>query len=538
MASTGCVRRPSNIVVAICIGATIMVGMWLRIFDLEWKLYWHDEVHTSLKIAGYTTNLFINDIIQLPEIHPSDLIAKVSPAHPANLFEILSALPHDEPDHTPLYLIVLSGWGWLFGTSVMALRLFSVFLSLVALPAMYWLCRELFATRAISWCGVLLLATSPFHIRYAQEAREYSLWITLIMGSTASLLYAVRRPTVGSWAMYAVLTALALATSLLHPPVCVSHALYIVWRWLEAPRPRRIHREQLLFAVAQIGAALPMVPWWWQVVERRDDFIERLEWVTQTRSVWDMLRGWMRAVTFPFVALLQDWLYGIIPKTVAQAVTLLVLGMLIWAIIALWRRARRDRAILVLSLIAVPLLSMIVPDLLLGGTRSLIVRYMSPAWVGVLIAMAYQLGGGIRAEGFLGRFWTIGTVLLLLSALTSDFLIAQNRGAGRVFSSDDGNAAYQAAGTINASERPYIIVQRFLGSPTQLGDSIVLSRLLDDLTVYAASLDPSTALELSRQADVFLLQPSDEYRAEISRSAMLEAIVPEGLIVRVRPLDD
>lgn len=40
-----------------------------------------------------------------------------------------------------------------------------------------------------------LIAVSPFHVLYAQEAREYSLWTVTILLSSAALLRAMRVKT-------------------------------------------------------------------------------------------------------------------------------------------------------------------------------------------------------------------------------------------------------------------------------------------------------------------------------------------------------
>ncbi|MEG3987264.1 hypothetical protein QUA13_08880 [Microcoleus sp. S28C3] len=47
----------------------------------------------------------------------------------------------------------------------------------------------------MEWIAVGLLAVSPLHVLYAQEARPYCLWPALILISCASLLRAMRLET-------------------------------------------------------------------------------------------------------------------------------------------------------------------------------------------------------------------------------------------------------------------------------------------------------------------------------------------------------
>jgi uncharacterized membrane protein len=74
----------------------------------------------------------------------------------------------------------------------------------LALPCMYWLCLELFESSVTAWLVVAIIAISPFQIVYAQEARPYSLFVMLILLSSAVLLRGRRLTTNSSWAIYAV----------------------------------------------------------------------------------------------------------------------------------------------------------------------------------------------------------------------------------------------------------------------------------------------------------------------------------------------
>jgi uncharacterized membrane protein len=55
-----------------------------------------------------------------------------------------------------------------------------------------------------AWLAVAIIAISPFQIVYAQEARPYSLFVMLILLSSAVLLGGMRLKTNSSWAIYAV----------------------------------------------------------------------------------------------------------------------------------------------------------------------------------------------------------------------------------------------------------------------------------------------------------------------------------------------
>src|SRR3989344_9235935 len=76
--------------------------------------------------------------------------------------------------HPPLYHILLRGWVLLFGTSEIAVRLPSVFLGLATVYVVYLVAKKMFDNKT-ALVSATLIATSPLHVYYSQEARMYML---------------------------------------------------------------------------------------------------------------------------------------------------------------------------------------------------------------------------------------------------------------------------------------------------------------------------------------------------------------------------
>lgn len=91
-----------------------------------------------------------------------------------------------------LYYVLLRGWLH-FGASPFFIRSLSVLASLATLPAIYWLGCKLF-DRRVGLIAVALLSCNAYHIRYAQEARSYSLFVLLATLSSALFVACVRQP--------------------------------------------------------------------------------------------------------------------------------------------------------------------------------------------------------------------------------------------------------------------------------------------------------------------------------------------------------
>jgi mannosyltransferase len=89
-----------------------------------------------------------------------------------------------------LYYLLLRGWLH-FGSSPFFIRGLSVIISLATLPAIFWLAHKLF-DRRVGVIAVALMSCNAYHIRYAQEARSYSLFVLLATLSSAFFVAASR----------------------------------------------------------------------------------------------------------------------------------------------------------------------------------------------------------------------------------------------------------------------------------------------------------------------------------------------------------
>lgn len=93
----------------------------------------------------------------------------------------------------PLYYLLLHGWTAVFGTSDVAVRALSQLVGLASLP-LAWLAGARLHSRPAGWASVLLLGSSPFAVRYADETRMYALVLLLVLAGALLLHDALRDP--------------------------------------------------------------------------------------------------------------------------------------------------------------------------------------------------------------------------------------------------------------------------------------------------------------------------------------------------------
>jgi mannosyltransferase len=170
------------------------------------------------------------------------------------LARLPEALRHDGAP--PLYFALLHGWMGVVGGGDVAVRALSGVISLAALPAMWWAGRQLGGPR-VGLVALVLTATSPFAIRYATEARMYSLLLLLGVLGLLALSRALDDPSPGSLAALAAVTALLLYTHYWAAFLAAPVALMLV-AWSFRGQHRTAARRCL---VALAAGGLLFAPW-------------------------------------------------------------------------------------------------------------------------------------------------------------------------------------------------------------------------------------------------------------------------------------
>src|SRR5579862_8480066 len=106
-----------------------------------------------------------------------------------------------------LYYVLLRIWLH-FGHSPFFIRSLSAVIATATLPAIYWLARLLY-DRRVALIAAALLALNAYDVRYAQEARSYSLFVLLATLSSGFLIAWLQHPTRRNWRGYVVLSIMA-----------------------------------------------------------------------------------------------------------------------------------------------------------------------------------------------------------------------------------------------------------------------------------------------------------------------------------------
>lgn len=378
--------------------ALLVFGLVFRFVNLDQKIYWHDETLTSLRVFGSTQTELVQQAFAGDVITVADL-QRYQTLQPETGWEATLTALQGNPEHPPLYYLLARLWAEQFGSSVTAMRSLPAVISLLALPCMYWLCLELFGSTLAAWLGVAMVAVSPFHVLYAQEAREYSLWIMLTLLSSALLLWALRWPGWSRWGLYAIATTLSLYTHILASLVVLGHGLYILWRPRKQSlwrRPRSTHWSSLrAYGAAATASGLAFIPWLLVMLPNLPKVWQTTASVRQPMELTDLLGKWFLNLNRVFLDV--------------ELASGNILMVLLIAYVCYWlcRHTPPQVWLFVITLAGATALPLALPDLFLGGRRSGILRYLLPCYIAVQLAVAYYLAAQLtsrRQQGYrIGR---------------------------------------------------------------------------------------------------------------------------------------
>jgi len=373
--------------------AAIILGVVLRLTNVSHKAFWLDEGFTAFHLSGYSDRDAVEQLVTGKVIENTELQRFQFPNNDRGTLDSVRHIALTAPELPPPYFLMLRGWAGLFGQTVTSLRLFSVALGILLIPAVYWLCRELFPGSWVGAIAMALVAQSPFHVLYSQEARPYGLWTLLIVVSSAVLVRALRRRTTGAWALYSLALALGLYCHLLHGLVIISHMVFMAWRergqWGNSLRRGDLRR----YGVASLLGIVLFLPWVMFALVNFDNFQTpaATEAMAQSSLGLGLLKAWVKGWNLT--------LFDFNVDESGSRLTLVGLAALlgtnvVWMAIALWRfavRAESPAKQLLLALVGATAAVLILPDFIIGGQRSGAFRYWLPAVIGIQLIMASVL---------------------------------------------------------------------------------------------------------------------------------------------------
>ncbi len=507
------------------IAIAIALGIFFRFFHLDHKVYWFDEVYSTTRMAGYSIkevqrSLFQNQVISAPTLQTYQ-----QPKPGSTIADTIDVLIQEDAKHPPLYYGLGYFWMRQFGSSIAASRFLPALISLIALPLMFALALELFSSYVVACLATVLLALSPFDILFAQTVRQYSLLTVMILASGWLLLRAMRLRRWQDWVWYTIACSLGLYTHLFFGLTILGHGVYVLIRqastFKESTHSSQKPRIILPYLLSIAGTIVLYIPWITALMTGGDRTFKSSGWTSSSTDFLYLLKFWVLS----FSSLFFDLDMG-----VDHPVTyLLRLPFIILIVVALGHVQRRSAGFasaFVLASIFVPFLALAIPDLILGGQRSAITRYLICSFPGVQLAVAYLLGTYLLRRRIWQGIWAVMLTASLASCIVSAY-------SPTWWSKGVSYANAKTASVLNSLDAPLVISDRG-DSYLNQGNLISLSYRLDAdvrlLLIDHDAIDEGLAIaQLPESKDVLLYYPSSRLRRE--------AEAKWGLLTPVEPVE-
>jgi mannosyltransferase len=356
-------ERERPVVTALLL-AIFLLGMGLRLYGLDADSLWADEIFTASRAQR-------------------------------DLGSLLTQAAGDV--HPPLLYTVIRFFVFIAGDSEFVLRFQAMLFGSFSILLVHKLGQILW-TRKEGLIAAFLLAVSPYHVQYSQEARQYALMIFLALLSLFFLIKALEKNRKGLWVGFSLCTSLSIYNHyfafLLLPAQLILAALAIMQNWLS---PRRDIID-VLNMDSSSPVSIPARQTLNLVLSLTLIGVLFLPWVsTMSEQIFGSKIGWegAAAITTPRVELSPDYLSSLLTTYTGMDGIPLLLSLSLFSLGLVY--CSRKQLALILSSIAVPFIfAFLVPTEHAFDPRHLI--FVVPVY---LLTTARGL---VCTTSFLGRF--------------------------------------------------------------------------------------------------------------------------------------
>lgn len=497
----------------------IILGVSLKFYNLNYKIFWEDEIYTVLHVVGASNILDIglgteNEIVALN--HYRELLNHSSKS--LSIGEELSA-QFRKMNLNPLHYLFLSFWYRLTGDDIIHYRLFSVMIFILTLPFLFFLARKLFRSDVVAWITTSLYSISPFIHAFAQEARYYILWAFILVVLHFFLIYALDKKRVIWWAGYALAGILALYCSILSGLILFEHLIFILILY---------RKDFWKFAGAGVVILLTYLPWLLLILNSQQEVVSALSWhkMAEKMPFWapalGITLGYVR--TFSFYKEYTLYWDDVLAKAdtgffVESFINLCVLAFLLLALIKMRKYLKKESCLFILLIFIPGFLLFYFLDLFRNAVTSIWWRYHIFATIPVILIAASYFKGRMEKRRIAAVLIYLGLVTIsLYSVLT----IAKQKYwylAGDWVLEFVNNAAL-----LSDSEKALVITDFTREDNPWTGPTLTMQVLvnctsdkIDVLRVGENVPDMAALIPEDTYSDIFLLYPSSRLVEEMTR---------------------
>lgn len=503
----------------------LCLGIFFRIYDIENKLYWHDEVYTTIRAAGFTGEEMGAEIFINKYQTPKDLSKYQAIKTNSSYQDVINSLAIEDPQHPPAYFLITRLWMQLFGNSLTALRSLAILISLISLLLIYLLAQELFQDQLAAILSTIFLALSPFDILFSQIARQYSLFTLTVILSSLFFLKALKNNDLKNWLFYSLSCTLGLYTHLFFILMPIANFCFIV---INTFKRKENWQSIKSFMISAILTIILYSPWLWVLVNNYQRAFTVTSWAYSPLDWVYNLKLWTLSFTSLLIDINLD--FNALPNYLLRLPYLILIAMGIYTI---YKNKPFSTTLFITTSIFIPFILLAVPDILLESRRSTITRYLICSFPAIQLSIAYLFANKLRTQKLV---WRILFGMVITLSIVSN---VQNAIADSGWAKIPSHGNKQINQIINAQENPLLIGDRG-DDYTGLGDLLSLNYFFKaNVKLLILSTPPN--LEKLRNvfqenhSEIFIFRPSQSIKNALKQlGKIIEPVPSEGNLWKIK----
>jgi len=408
----------------------------------------------------------------------------------------------------PLHYPLLMVWHRIVGDNFIHFRLFSVFIFLVTLPFLFLLSQRFFNSSLAGWIAVSLYAVSPFIHLFAQEARYYILWSFIVVVLHYLFLQVIHCNNIKWWSAYTFIAALSLYASPISFIIIFGHLVFV-----------GITRKDLLprYGISMLFVFLIYLPWALSLFFNLDEITSGLSWQSSNKhpvAFWLPFLGQclylvsMFSFKLDYLTAFEQTSFNISREAGSAFIfNTIVLIIIIWSIIFLFRNTRKEIRYFLLLIIIPGSVFFYLNDLLRDAMTSWWWRYLIFIAPGVILGITNLLYKKIE-KGKL--FYFVCFLALIFIGISSVNSISK---AKHWHIGNKMNVYIENARVITKAEKPLLITD-FDNNKSMVDFMVVMrecnSKNIDILRASGGIDSIDNRIDHNEYSDIYVLYASGE----------------------------
>jgi len=374
------------LLILIWIATAIFSG--LRFYNLSQKMYWGDEVASSLRVSGILSKDLSRKLLSQEGqiVSASDMQNYLYEPSPKGLSAVVDSLSTEDAQHPPLVPILQFAWAKAFGAMPGNLRFVSAVFGFLSILAVFFLCLEMFQSIQIASIAGFLLSISPIQLIYSQQTREYSAWTFIILITTLLFLRALRKNGIKDWVFYGISMAAALYTYITSGFVL---GAFLIFTFTNKDVPKQ---KKIYFLTTSGLCLFAFLPWANVILNSVSGVVKNNNWSGSPvgffdyvfMSILNLSRNLFDVNTWGIWDHPIEIKWTLVPVFIAA-------GFGILGIYGITKKNANKSATLLLMICACSFLPWFLASLIFGGRYGLVPRYFMPSLVAVSIGLALSI---------------------------------------------------------------------------------------------------------------------------------------------------